>query len=48
MSKSIKLLAVVGIFAALTACGQKQAEEEFVVIDPEPISYEPKHTGKYK
>jgi hypothetical protein len=48
MSKSIKLLAVVGVFAALSACAQKQAEEEFVVIDPEPISYEPKETGKYK
>ena len=48
MSKSIKLLAVVGVFAALSACAQHQAEEEFVVIDPEPISYEPKHTGKYK
>jgi hypothetical protein len=48
MSKSIKLLAVVGVFAALSACAQKQAEEEFVVIDPEPISYETQHTGKYK
>lgn len=48
MSKSIKLLAAVGLFAALTACGQKQAEEEFVVIDPEPISHEPMQTGKYK
>ncbi len=48
MSKSIKLLAVVGIFAALSACAKQQTEEEFVVIDPEPISYEPKHTGKYK
>lgn len=48
MSKSIKLLALVGVCAALSACAQKQAEEEFVVIDPEPISYEPKHTGKFK
>jgi hypothetical protein len=48
MSKSIKLLAAFGLFAVLSACGQKQAEEEFVVIDPEPISYEPVHTGKYK
>ncbi|MFP7673391.1 hypothetical protein ACG74X_08550 [Marivita sp. S0852] len=48
MSKSIKLLAAVGFLAALSACAQQQAEEEFVVIDPEPISYEPKHTGKYK
>ena len=48
MSKSIKLLAAVGLFAALSACAQQPAEEEFVVIDPEPISTEPKHTGKYK
>ncbi|HKK97361.1 MAG TPA: hypothetical protein VJ928_04215 [Marivita sp.] len=48
MSKSIKLFAALGLFATLSACAQNQAEEEFVVIDPEPISYEPKHTGKYK
>jgi outer membrane lipopolysaccharide assembly protein LptE/RlpB len=48
MSKSIKLLAAFGLFAVLSACGHKQAEDEFVVIDPEPISYEPVHTGKYK
>ena len=48
MSKSIKLLAMFGVFAALSACAPPPAEEEFVVIDPEPISYEPKHTGKYK
>jgi outer membrane lipopolysaccharide assembly protein LptE/RlpB len=48
MSKSIKLLAAFGLFAILSACGQKQANEEFVVIDPEPISHEPMHTGKYK
>ena len=48
MSKSIKLLAAVGLFAVLSACGHQQTEEEFVVIDPEPISHEPVHTGKYK
>ncbi|MGJ8603840.1 MAG: hypothetical protein ACSHXH_06895 [Marivita sp.] len=48
MSKSIKLLAAVGLFAVLSACAQKQAEEEFVIIDPEPISHEPMHSGKYK
>ena len=47
MSKSIKLLAAVGLLAAVAACGQK-AEEEFVIIDPEPISSEPTHTGKFK
>ena len=47
MSKSIKILAAVGLFAVLSACGHRQ-QEEFVVIDPEPISHEPVHTGKYK
>ena len=46
MSKSIKLLAMVGLLAAVAACGQQ--EEEFVVIEPEPISVEPTYTGKYK
>ncbi|MDJ0821895.1 MAG: hypothetical protein QNJ09_08825 [Paracoccaceae bacterium] len=46
MSKSIKLLAVLGLVAGVAACGQQ--EEEFVVVDPEPISVEPVHTGKYK
>lgn len=48
MSKSIKLLAAAGLFAALSACAPKPVEEEFVVIDPEPISHEPVYTGKYK
>ncbi|MDU8913245.1 hypothetical protein [Aestuariicoccus sp. MJ-SS9] len=46
MSKSIKLLAIFGLVAGLSACGQQ--EEEFVVVDPEPISVEPVYTGKYK
>ena len=46
MSKSIKLLAMVGLLAAVAACAQQ--EEEFVVVEPEPISVEPTYTGKYK
>ncbi|WP_165390291.1 hypothetical protein [Thalassococcus sp. S3] len=46
MSKSIKLLAMVGLLAAVAACAQQ--EEEFVVVEPEPISVEPTFTGKYK
>ncbi|MBT8155553.1 hypothetical protein KMP13_17105 [Epibacterium ulvae] len=46
MSKSIKLFAVVGVLAAVAACGNRQ--EEFVVVEPEPISQEPTYTGKYK
>ncbi|MGH1414302.1 MAG: hypothetical protein ACRBB0_12485 [Pelagimonas sp.] len=47
MSKSIKLLAMFAIVAGVSACGGQQ-EEEFVVVDPEPISVEPVYTGKYK
>ncbi|GGB22261.1 hypothetical protein [Allosediminivita pacifica] len=47
MSKSIKLLAVLGVVASVAACA-KEAEEEYVVVEPEPISYEPVYTGKYK
>ncbi|MCJ7871753.1 hypothetical protein Q4577_01090 [Marinovum sp. 2_MG-2023] len=47
MSKSIKLIAAFGLFAAVAACAQQQ-QEEYVVVDPEPISIEPVYTGKYK
>ncbi|MCL3883687.1 hypothetical protein [Marivita sp. GX14005] len=48
MSKTLKLFAAAGLLAALGACANEPAEEEFVVIDPEPISQEPVYTGKYK
>ncbi len=48
MSKSIKLLATLGFVAVVAACTSGQTEEEFVVVDPEPISTEPTYTGKYK
>ncbi|MCE0506758.1 MULTISPECIES: hypothetical protein [unclassified Roseivivax] len=48
MSKSIKLLALFGFVTAVAACGQQAAEEEFVVVEPEPITTEPVQTGKYK
>ncbi|MGY9046750.1 hypothetical protein P775_18215 [Puniceibacterium antarcticum] len=48
MSKSIKLFAMFGFVAALSACGQQQQEEEYVVVAPEPITAEPVYTGKYK
>ncbi|WP_186766638.1 hypothetical protein [Puniceibacterium confluentis] len=47
MSKSIKLVAMFGFVATLSACGQQQ-QEEYVVVDPAPISVEPVYTGKYK
>lgn len=46
MSKSIKLLGMVGIMVLVAAC--ENNEEEFVVVEPEPISVEPVSTGKYK
>lgn len=46
MSKSIKLLAVLGLALGVAACAQPAEEEEFVVV--EPISVEPVNTGKYK
>lgn len=46
MSKSIKLIAMFGFVAAIAACAQQ--EEEFVIVEPEPISAEPTFTGKFK
>ena len=48
MSQSIKILAVLGLAALVSACAQEQQTEEFVVVEPEPISSEPTFTGKYK
>lgn len=47
MSNSIKGVLALGLIALVAACGQPP-EEEFVVVDPEPISVEPVYTGKYK
>ncbi|MFK7744586.1 MAG: hypothetical protein AB8B47_06005 [Roseobacter sp.] len=46
MSKSIKLLVVLGLAGLVAACAAEQ--DEFVVVDPEPISTEPEYTGKFK
>ncbi|MEC3860360.1 hypothetical protein VK792_03615 [Mesobacterium sp. TK19101] len=48
MSKSIMLLAMAGLVAAVSACSRPAPQQEFVVVDPEPISIEPVYTGKYK
>lgn len=49
MSKSLKLLATFGLVALVAACARPASEpEEFVIVEPEPISVEPVHTGKYK
>jgi hypothetical protein len=48
MSKSIKLLSALGLVALVAACAEPAPQEEFIVVDPEPISVEPVYTGKYK
>ena len=48
MSNSIKSLAALGLVFLVSACGGQTQEEEFVVVEPEPISVEPEYTGKYK
>jgi len=48
MSNSIKSILALGLVVVVAACGQQQQSEEFVVVDPEPISVEPVYTGKYK
>lgn len=47
MSKTIKSLVALGLVAGVAACAQPQQEEEFVVVEPEPITTEPEPTGKY-
>ncbi|MFY0681261.1 MAG: hypothetical protein JXR13_11855 [Thalassovita sp.] len=47
MSKSIKSVLAFGLVALVAACAQP-AEEEYIVVEPAPISVEPTYTGKYK
>ncbi len=47
MSKCIKSVLALGLVAFVAACANEPVEE-FVVVDPEPISTEPTYTGKYK
>jgi hypothetical protein len=48
MSKSIKSLFAVSLLALVAACGANNAGdvEEFVVIDPVPVSIESTYSGK--
>ncbi len=45
MSNIIKGLFALGLVAVTSACAQQ--EEEYVVVEPEPITVEPVSTGKY-
>ncbi len=47
MQKSLKLLALFAVVAGLAACAAEEPEE-FVIVEPEPVSVEPVYTGKYK
>lgn len=47
MSKPLNLLLAVAFLGGLAACA-KEAPQEYVVVEPEPISSEPVYTGKYK
>ena len=46
MSKSIKSILALGLVALVAACAAP-AEDEFIIVDPEPISTEPVYTGKF-
>lgn len=46
MSTIVKSVLALGLVAIMAACSQP--EEEYVVVEPEPISVEPVYTGKYK
>ncbi len=48
MSKSIKAFVALGLVAFVAACADTAPVEEYVVVDPAPISTEPTYTGKYK
>lgn len=46
MSKKFQIALALCAASFVAACAQPQ--EEFVVVEPEPISQEPVYTGKYK
>lgn len=46
MSRYIIRLATLGILAISAAC--TGAQEEFILVDPAPVSTEPTYTSKYK
>ena len=47
MANIIKSVIGLGLLAVLAACAQP-AEDDYIVVEPEPISVEPAYTGKYK
>lgn len=47
MSSFIKSIIALSLVVVVAACS-KNREEEYVVVEPEPISMEPTYTGKFK
>lgn len=47
MSNSIKFVLALGLAAVVSACAQPQ-EDDYIMVEPEPISVEPVYTGKFK
>lgn len=48
MSKSIKSFMALSALVVIAACGSNAGDvEEFVVVDPVPVTVEPVFTGKY-
>lgn len=48
MSNSVKGALALCLVVVVAACGNRAPQEEFVVVQPEPISMEPAYTGKFK
>ena len=36
-----------GLVASIAACAQQAPEDDYVVVEPEPITMEPVSSGKY-
>ncbi|NSX56527.1 hypothetical protein [Parasulfitobacter algicola] len=45
MSKSIKAMAVVGLIVLVAACGNRNDDDDVVMVDP--VTEEPTYTGKF-
>ncbi|MEM9854857.1 MAG: hypothetical protein AAF841_10450 [Pseudomonadota bacterium] len=51
MSKSIKAVVLLGLMGLAAACARTVSDgavEEFIVVDPAPITVEPTFKGKFK
>ncbi len=47
MFKSLKALAAAALLVGVAACSQSDDVEEFVIVDPGPVTVEPTFNGKY-